>query len=183
MIITETTRLIIRNWEDRDGDLLYEINSDPQVMEFFSFVRNRQQSDEMLKRLRSTIDDTGFGFYALESRESGQCIGFTGLAKTDLEPFFPDGTVEIGWRLAPSHWGKGYVTEAAMHLLDYGFGPLSLPEIVSFAVTDNHRSTSVMERIGMKRDQESDFDHPKVPDSTPHLKRHVSYRIRPSDRA
>ncbi len=177
MTILETPRLIIRNWEDRDRDLFHLINSDNEVMHFFPFRRNRKQSDELFDRLQKMIAETGLGFYALEERESGQCIGFAGLARTDLEPFFPDGTVEIGWRLARAFWGKGYITEAGKSLLDYAFGPLGLEEVVSFAVHDNDRSTAVMQRIGMVRDASSDFDHPRIPDETPHLKRHIVYHI------
>ncbi|KAB2699608.1 GNAT family N-acetyltransferase [Ochrobactrum sp. Kaboul] len=176
MIILETPRLVIRNWEDRDRDLFHTINSDEEVMHFFPFRRNRQESDEFFDRLRTMIAETGLGFYALEEKASGECIGFAGLLRTNLEPHLPDGTVEIGWRLARPFWGKGFVTEAGKALLAYGFGPLGLSEVVSFAVEANDRSTSVMRRIGMVRDASSDFDHPRVPDETPHLKRLVVYR-------
>ncbi|ASV86878.1 acetyltransferase domain protein [Ochrobactrum quorumnocens] len=177
MIILETPRLTIRNWEDRDRELLHVINSDDEVMRFFPFRRNRAESDKLFELLQTMIAETGLGFYALEEKQSGQCIGFAGLARTDLEPYFPNGTVEIGWRLARPFWGKGYVTEASKALLAYAFEALELPEVVSFAVFNNDRSTSVMQRINMVRDAASDFDHPRVPDETPHLKRHVVYRI------
>lgn len=92
-----------------------------------------------------------------------------------LEPHLPDGTVEIGWRLALRHWGKGYVTEAARALLDYGFSERKLGEIVAIAVPANTRSTAVMTRIGMRPDSKRDFDHSGVPDTHPHLRRHVLY--------
>ncbi|RCS25432.1 N-acetyltransferase [Phyllobacterium salinisoli] len=181
MIIAETERLIIRNWRDGDRELFHEINSDPAVMEFFGFLRNRSQSDELFDRLRRDIDATGYGFYALEERTAGACIGFTGLALTDMEPHFRKGAVEIGWRLAKRHWGKGYVTEAGRRLFALGFDEHGLDEIVSFAVFNNHRSTAVMERLGMKRDPARDFDHPKVSDATPHLKAHVTYSLAQQD--
>ncbi|MBB4094199.1 GNAT family N-acetyltransferase [Ochrobactrum pecoris] len=177
MIILETARLVIRNWEDRDRDLFHVINSDEEVMRFFPFRRDRSQSDELFDSVQKMISETGLGFYALEEKEGGQCIGFAGLSRTDLEPHLPDGTVEIGWRLATPFWGKGYVTEAGKAIVEYAFGTLGLTEVVSFAVQNNDRSTAVMQRIGMTRDTASDFDHPRVPDETPHLKRHAVYRI------
>lgn len=183
MIILETPRLVVRNWEDRDRDLFHVINSDEEVMRFFPFRRNRSQSDELFNRLQKTISETGLGFYALEEKAGCECIGFAGLARTDLEPHLPDGTVEIGWRLATPFWGKGYVTEAGKALIDYAFDTLGLSEVVSFAVHNNERSTAVMQRIGMIRDPGRDFDHPRVPDETPHLKRHAVYRILQSDRS
>lgn len=172
-----TQRLILRNWEERDRPLFHRINSDDRVMEFFPFRRDRDASDAMMNRLRDGIVEKGFGFAAAEIRETGETIGFVGLHEPGGLPFLPAGTVEIGWRLAPEFWRKGYVTEAAEAWLSHGFESMGLEEVVSFAVADNHRSTAVMKRIGMIHDPKGDFDHPQVPDSHPHLKRHVFYRL------
>ncbi|MFT4180838.1 MAG: GNAT family N-acetyltransferase [Rhizobium sp.] len=178
MIITETDRLIIRNWHEADRDLAYEINSDEAVMEFFPFRRDRAEADAFFDRVQSMIAETGLGPYVLELKESGEAIGYCLLMRTDhLEPFVPTGTIEIGWRLVAGQWGKGLVTEAARALLAHGFGKLGLDHIVSFAVHNNVRSTAVMERIGMHRVENGDFDHPNVPDTHPHLQRHVLYRL------
>lgn len=181
MIPLVTPRLIVRNWEPRDADLFHLINSDERVMEFFPFRRDREQSDALRRQLRERIEANGFGFTALEIRQTGECIGFCGLHADSVVPTLSPGTVEIGWRLAPSHWGRGYVTEAAEALLEFGFGVMGLDEIVSFAVWNNRRSTAVMERLGMRRDASGDFDHPRVPDTHPHLKKHVLYRLARSD--
>jgi RimJ/RimL family protein N-acetyltransferase len=176
-----TERLILRNWEERDRDLFHRINSDDQVLEFFPFRRSRAEADAKLDQFRSWIAHDGYGFAAAEIAATGQCIGFVGLFDTEHLPFLPDGTIEIGWRLAPEFWGKGYVTEAARAWLAFGFEALGRDEIVSFAVWNNRRSTAVMERIGMTADPSRDFDHPGVPDSHPHLKRHVFYALDRAD--
>ncbi|MCD7110807.1 GNAT family N-acetyltransferase [Rhizobium sp. DKSPLA3] len=178
MIIAETERLRIRNWQDPDRDLFFEINSDAEVMTFFPFRRDRAAADALFDRNRDAIADTGYGFFALALKETDEPIGFCGLAVADLVPILPAGTIEIGWRLARRHWSKGYVTEAASALLAFGFETRGLAEIVSFAVADNDRSIAVMERIGLARDIEGDFEHPRVPDTHPHLKRHVLYRLK-----
>ncbi|MFZ2101828.1 MAG: GNAT family N-acetyltransferase [Oricola sp.] len=172
----ETERLVLRPWEERDRDLFFEINSDPEVMAFFPFRRNREEADEFFDRM---LDDqeTKITFQAVELKRTGDCIGFCGLHECTIEPHFPPGTVEIGWRLARRAWGKGYATEAAIAALRYGFEELGLPEIVSFAVHDNRRSTAVMKRIGLRRDPSSDFEYDTIPDTHPHMKRHVCYRM------
>lgn len=177
MIILETERLRLRAWAETDRELIAEINNDPTVMEFFPFRRTRAEADALFDRNNRNIFETGFGFFALALRENDAPVGFCGLARTDLEPHLPDGTVEIGWRLALRHWGKGYVTDAARALLDYGFGERKLREIVAIAVPANTRSTAVMKRIGMRPDSMRDFDHSGVPDTHPQLKRHVLYAI------
>ncbi len=104
-------------------------------------------------------------------------IGFVGLAIPGFETSFTP-CVEIGWRLAHAHWGRGYATEAAHAALAHGFGPLGLREIVSFTAQQNLRSRAVMERLGMRRDPADDFDHPKLSPGHP-LRRHVLYRLSP----
>ena len=175
-------RLILRNWEERDRDLFYRINSDERVLEFFPFRRNRTQSDAKMDELRGALDRDGFGFAAIELAETGECAGFAGISRMDSILPLSEGAIEIGWRLAPEFWGHGIVTEAARAWLAFGFETLGLEEIVSFAVEANTRSTAVMERIGMTAEPALDFDHPGVPDSHPQLKRHVFYRLKRSDR-
>lgn len=181
MISLKTDRLIIRNWLPRDADLFFRINSDPQVMAFFPFRRDRAASDKMMEEVREKIDRKGYGFMAVESRQSGACLGFVGLQEADVEPALPAHTFEIGWRLAPEFWGKGYASEAAKEILRFGFQELQKEEIVSFAVWNNDRSTAVMRRLGMRHDPAGDFDHPRVPDTHPHLKRHVLFRLARTD--
>lgn len=84
--------------------------------------------------------------------------------------------VEIGWRLAFDHWGKGYATEGAKTALEYGFNTLNLEEIVSFTPVRNTHSRNVMKKIGMHHRSEDDFDHPKLSVDHP-LRRHVLYRL------
>ncbi len=177
MIICKTDRLRIRNWRNEDIDLMHVINSDDEVMAFFPNRRDRQQSLEMLQRARDIIARTGYGFFALELKRTGEPIGFAGLSVPELQPVLPEDTVEIGWRLARPHWGQGYASEAARELLRLGFDERGLEEIVSFAVFNNHRSLAVMRRIGMTHDPTRDFDHPRVPDTHPELRRHVLYAI------
>lgn len=172
-----TPRLVLRNWEERDRELFHHINADDAVMEFFPMRRTRAESDALLDRLADGIDRDGFGFAATEIAETGQCIGFVGITRTDLAPFIPKGTMEIGWRLAPEFWGKGYVTEAAEAWLAFAFDVVGEDEVVSFAVWNNNRSTAVMQRLGMRHDPSVDFDHPRVPDTHPELKRHLLYRL------
>ena len=177
MTILETPRLILREWKDSDRNLFREINADSKVMEFFPFRRSHAESDEALEKVNDMIRLSGFGFYALELKATAEPIGFCGIAPTNLDGVFPLGTMEIGWRLATRFWGNGYVTEAANALLAMAFEDKGMPEVVSFAVEANHRSTAVMQRLGLIRDASRDFDHPRVPDSHPHLIPHVTYYL------
>jgi ribosomal-protein-alanine N-acetyltransferase len=85
--------------------------------------------------------------------------------------------IEISWRLAAEHWGRGYATEAARRVLAYGFVTRDLPEIVAFTTTANQRSRALMTRLGMSRDPAEDFQHPGLPEGHP-LRPHVLDRLR-----
>lgn len=181
MKLIRTERLILRNWEERDRAFFHRINSDEQVMAFFPFRRNRAEADALMDRLRASITESGYGFAAAEIAATSETAGFVGLKPVEMVPVLAPGAVEIGWRLAPEFWGAGYVTEAARAWLAFGFGELGLDEIVAYAVATNERSIAVMRRLGMRRDEACDFDFAIVPDSMPHLKRHVLYRLSRDD--
>ena len=181
MTLLETDRLLIRNWEDRDGDIAHEINSDDTVMKYFPFRRSRSEANAFLARLREGIDREGFGFCALELKATGEAIGFAGIKRTDIVPTLRSDTMEIGWRLATRYWGKGYATEASREWLRHGFEQLDLDRIASFAVHDNQRSTAVMERLSMRRTPEHDFDHAGIPDTHAALRPHVVYLLDRAD--
>ncbi len=176
-MITQTPRLVIRNWRPDDLDPFWRLNSDETVMEFFPMRRNRTEAADMMAQLTEMIATTGYGFFALEQKSDSALVGFVGLARTDLAPALPIGAVEVGWRLLPDYWGSGYATESAQRMLRLGFEERGLSEIVSFAVEKNTRSTAVMRRLGMTRAPDRDFDHPRVPDTHPHLKRHVLHAM------
>jgi RimJ/RimL family protein N-acetyltransferase len=182
LIEIETERLRLRQWIESDRQPFAMLNADPRVMEFLPSILDRAASDAGIDRTQAKIAERGWGFWAVESKQAKQFIGYVGLhiPTADL-PFSP--CVEIGWRLAFEYWGKGYATEAAQAALKVGFvggafpsgNRLELPEIVSFTTINNHRSSAVMERLGMIRDAET-FEHPSLTVGHP-LREHCLYRL------
>ena len=153
LLTLETPRLLLRPWRDDDVDAFAAMFDDPKVMAFLMPPRGRMSAS--VDADRAAID---------------AIVGHIG-----FEAHFTP-AVEIGWRLASVHWGKGYATEGARASLEAGFTRLGLAEIVSLTVPANTRSRRVMERIGMTRDPADDFDHPRLAEGDP-LRRHVLYRI------
>ncbi len=176
-VIIATPRLRLRLWKPADLVPFAAINADPRVMEFYPDVLTRAESAALADRIQLGFAKHGFGLWALEIPGIAEFAGFVGLSVPRFEASFTP-CVEVGWRLGVEHWGYGYATEAAHAVLGYGFGPLGLSEIVSFTATQNLRSQAVMQRIGMERCPERDFEHPVL--SVGHrLRRHVFYRARP----
>lgn len=144
-------------------------------MEYFVAPLSRSRSDELVDRFQKEFAEKGFCPWALELVATTRFIGFVGLHVVPNEMAFAP-AVEVGWRLARAHWGMGYASEAGSASLRFAFETLHLSEVVSFTSALNLRSQRVMTRIGMARDQRSDFEHPGVPEGH-HLRPHVLYRI------
>ena len=168
-------RICLRRWRDEDREAFASMNADARVMEFFRGRLSRVESDAMVDGINNHFSKHDFGLWAIEVPGVAPFVGFAGLAWAQFSARFTP-CVEVGWRLAFEHWGKGYATEASRLALHYGFETLALSEIVSFTSATNHRSRAVMERLGMRRDPADDFDYPRLPEGHP-LRRHVLYRL------
>jgi RimJ/RimL family protein N-acetyltransferase len=171
-----TSRLLLRPWRDEDIAGFAEMSADPAVMEYLLPLSERGLSVEAwVARARAHWDEHGFGQWVVELPGEASFIGVVGLGLVGYQaPFTP--AVEVAWRLARAYWDRGYATEAAHAAVDYGFDRLGLGEIVALTVPANQRSRRVMERLGMTRAPEDDFDHPRLPEGL--LKGHVLYRLR-----
>jgi RimJ/RimL family protein N-acetyltransferase len=171
-----TQRLLMRGWRDSDRAPYAALNADAEVMRHFPSTLTPRQSDEMIDRMIANWRDNGFGLWAVERTDTGELVGFVGLAAPTWEAEFTP-CIEVGWRLAKQHWGHGFAPEAATAALEWGFTNVDLPndEIVSFTTEMNVKSRRVMEKIGMVYDPTADFDHPLLPEWVE--RRHVLYRI------
>ncbi len=171
----ETSRLVLRRWRPADLEPFAAMNADPEVMRHFPRPLERAESDALVGRIEAAFEELGYGLWAVERREDGRFLGFTGLAVPRFEAAFTP-CVEVGWRFAGEAWGHGYATEAARAALRFGFEEAGLREIVSFTSAGHERSRRVMERLGMHRDASDDFDYPGFPEGHP-MRRHVLYRL------
>ena len=165
-------------WRDDDRGPYAALNADPEVMRHFpSTLDPAAEFDEMVDRmaaawLRPRLRAVGRRAPRHLASSSGSSVcPYPG----GRRPFTP--CVEVGWRLGRTHWGNGFAPEAAISRTGMGFANVDPPgdEIVSFTTESNLNSQRVMEKIGMIRDLDGDFDHPMSPDWAD--RRHVLYRI------
>ena len=169
----KTERLILRQWKEADHSSFIKMGLDPDVMRYFHEILTPQKSIEMAKKIYELIEQNGWGFWAVELRDTGEFIGFIGLHnQPELFQFSP--CVEIGWRLSKKYWGMGYATEGARAALIYAFEVLNLNKVVAFTARINKPSEDVMKRLGMNKSRE--FKHPELPKGHI-LENHVLYEI------
>ncbi len=170
----ETERLYLRQWQASDFAPFAKMNANPKVMEYFPKLLTTSMSNAIAKKCQSLINDNGWGFWAVNLKETDTFIGMVGLNNANADmPFSP--AVEIAWRLDNDYWGLGYATEAARASLNFAFVELGIEEVVSFTAVINKRSQLVMERLGMTNTQEN-FYHPMI-NPNHRLAEHVLYKI------
>jgi RimJ/RimL family protein N-acetyltransferase len=146
-----TARLRLRRWRDGDVDALAAMNADPEVMRWIGdgSVRDRAATGAELAAIERLWQARGYGRFAVEVRETGELAGLTGMAVPDDVPDVMP-AVEIGWRFARAHWGRGFATEAARAALRFAFTDGGLDRLVGVHVVGNDASARVMLKLGMR---------------------------------
>lgn len=171
----ETARLIIRPWRDEDRAPFAAMGQDPEVMRHLGPLMSREASDAAVDRMMAMQKAIGHCFWALEARDGGAFLGFCGLKMAPLGIRGLTGFPEIGWRLARAAWGQGLASEAARACINWGWQQ-GMTRIVAMTVPDNRRSQAVMQRVGMSRRPDLDFDHPLLAKDDP-LRPHIAVEI------
>lgn len=171
--IFKSERLGFRNWNDNDLAEFAKMNADLDVMEYFPKPLTKNETSDFIIRLQKHYKVNGYNYFATEILETGELIGFIGLAYQEYETKFTPAT-DIGWRLKKSAWGNGYATEGAKRCLEFAFKELNLEKIISVFTEKNIKSESIMKKIGMKKIGE--FIHPKLKDY-PEYEKCICYEI------
>ena len=153
----QTARLRLRRYTPDDLDDLHRLNSHEGVMRYLGGVVSRTQTAELLANriLRYYHEHPGLGVWATVDKTSGAVIGFHLLNHIQ-------GTehIQVGYRLHPEHWGRGYATEMTRALLRYGFMQRSLGTLTAITHLDNTASQQVLLKSGLLRNGVREFVHP-----------------------
>jgi [ribosomal protein S5]-alanine N-acetyltransferase len=160
MFRLETPRLAMRAFTFDDAGPLAEILEDPEVMRYVGAGeargRTRDETEATLKELIAQYDRWGYGLWAVTTGDEngGRPIGWCGLIEWEL-----DGRteVEVAYLLGRAYWGKGYATEAALAVRDYGVGQVGRTRLVSLVYPENEASLRVVGKIGMRYERDAEF--------------------------
>lgn len=147
--VIETERLILRGFEDRDFAAYAAIRADEDVMTFLGGPQSRHMAWRGMSAMIGHWVLRGFGFFCVEEKASGTCIGHCG-------PWYPVDWPdhEIGYTLARSAQGKGYATEAARAALGFAYEKLGWTTAISVIDPENHASQGVAKKLGATKERE-----------------------------
>ena len=146
-IIIESERLYLTEYTNDDVQLLFQLNSDPEVLKYIGPPWTKIENAK--KRIIEIIDyyskNPGLGVWAAYEKNSNEYIGFFELAHLDKTE-----EIEVGYRLHKKYWGQGYATEMSKVLIDYGFNKLGLDQIVGITHPENFASQNVLLKCGLR---------------------------------
>jgi len=151
-ILLETNRLLLREIIEDDAADLFEMDSDPDVHRYIynQPLKQIEEQYKMIDMLQQQYRDYGIARWAVVDKQSGECLGWAGL-KFFPEPFNGHKDFyELGYRFKQKHWGKGYATEAAKAIVDYGFTHLDTDYLYAMTDVDNTASQHVLSKLGFR---------------------------------
>lgn len=141
-----TLRLVMRPFTTGDRNALYEIVQEPNIFQYFP-SKGAWAIEKVERYIQYQIahwQKFNYGHWAVVLRETGQIIGWNGLE------YLPDtNETEVGYLFSRAFWGKGYATESAIAIVQFGLIKVGLKEIIGLTDPENIASQRVLEKSGL----------------------------------
>ncbi len=167
-IVAETDRLILRTIEDGDAALQHRLLNTPAVMARLGGVKELHEIETKHAKSRALYAQEGISFLMMIEKAhdgfpGGELVGHCGIKRVDNPLAHNPGDHEIGWLVREDRWRRGYAEEAMRAVLDWAFGRVGAPQVVALTSELNAPSWRLMEKLGMRRRPDLDFDDPAFP--------------------
>ena len=158
----DTERLVLRRPRLEDARAFDAFWQDEEASRFVGGTKTPAEVDRMMERTVRHWDWFGIGNFTVERREDGATLGRVGFLVWNPATWENGHRVrferpyetELGWKLGPEAWGRGYATEAALACRDWALGELGLTRLISLIALENTPSIRVAERIGESFERE-----------------------------
>jgi RimJ/RimL family protein N-acetyltransferase len=158
MSLLHTPRLRLEPFDKRHLDGLNAMNSQPEVARFLTGQpESREQTAAAIERVQRCWAAWGTSWWAFIDSTTSELIGAGCVQYLRREPEWPSNLddlrgspLEIGWRLHPHHWGRGFATEAAARMIDFAWANFPVASLLAVRHPDNTASERVMARLGMR---------------------------------
>lgn len=144
----ETERLLLREFTLADAPYMLRQLNEPSFIKNIADrgVRTLQQAEVYLQNgAIASYQTTGFGFWAVTQKNSGQIIGMCGLVKRDNLP-----SADLGYSFLPEYFGHGFALEAAQACIQSAKHSFKLPELLAIVNTANLSSRNLLEKLGFQ---------------------------------
>jgi RimJ/RimL family protein N-acetyltransferase len=153
----ETARLLLRPWQPDDLAEFTRLLTDPEVTRYIVVHAPFSPQDvaELSARTLAQWERNGFGPWAAIEKRTGRWVGRMGL--NELPDWPGPHKIEVGWELHREFWDRGLATEGGRAGVRYGFKTVGLERIISATMATNAASRRVMEKCGLRFQEELHF--------------------------
>jgi len=146
--IIETERLRLREFNSSDGEMIFELLNSPGWLKYIG-NRTIDTIDDAVNyieaKLRKGYKDSGFGFYLVELKSTGEKVGMSGLVKREgLDD------IDVGFTMLPQYENKGFAYESTAAVMIFAKEHLKLSKLAAITVPYNTPSIKLLEKLGMK---------------------------------
>ena len=152
----ETDRLIIREFNEKDFEAVYDFGSNLDVNKYTGdkLIESLEEAKKIINNIwLKEYHKYGYGRWAVIYKPNHKIIGFAGLK------FLPEfNETDIGFRFLPEYWNKQIGTEASKKIIKYGFENLDLNRIIGIAMPENIGSCKVLKKAGLSFYKKDDYD-------------------------
>ncbi|MXP28002.1 GNAT family N-acetyltransferase [Porphyrobacter algicida] len=161
--VLETGRLMLRSIGPNDAEEQFRVLNTPMVMARLGGPKTLEQIREKHAKAMAMYAAEGFSFLFLIEKDSGEMVGHAGIKRVDNPLASNPGDHEIGWLIREDRWRMGYAAEAVRAIIGWAFGPVGAPHVVALTSELNVPSWKLMEKLGMERRRDLDFEDPAYP--------------------
>ncbi len=162
-IIAETNRLILRTIEEGDAAEQDRVLNTPTVMARLGGIVELHEIEAKHAKAMALYAKEGFSFLFMIEKATGEMVGHCGIKRVDNPLASNQGDYEIGWIVREDRWRRGYAEEAMRAVLEWAFTRIGAPHVVALTSPPNVGSWKLMEKLGMVRREDLDFDDPAYP--------------------
>ncbi len=133
-MITETSRLILREMTQEDFSALYAVLADSDIMRHYPYTFDDNRVRNWINCNIERYNTFGFGLWAVCLKDSGEMIGDCGLTMQNI-----NGSIkpEIGYHIRADKQRQGYASEAAIAVRDWVFESTPFNRIYSYMKSTN----------------------------------------------
>ena len=162
-IVLETERLLLRTIASDDAEEQMRVLNTPNVMARLGGVKTLDEIRAKHAKAMALYEAYGFSFLFMIEKATGEMVGHCGIKQVDNPLAGNLGDHEVGWLVREDRWRLGIAEEAMRAVIDWAFGPVGAPHIVALTSNANVGSWKLMQKLGMERREDLDFDDPAYP--------------------
>ena len=148
----ESTRILLRELNYNDLTQFHELETNRTVTKFLTNYSERSLEDtlELLDHVIKQYEKYRTGRLAIIDKQTKKFVGWCGIKYNESERNKYKEFYDLGYRIDPQYWGKGYATEASQLCLEFGINDLKIRNIHAIVHSQNAKSLNVLNKVGFK---------------------------------